>query len=489
MKAERIGLVGVTAALLVGALFAALAGVAPGNAPTTAASATSYPPLLEWVLWGTLGLFAAVAGVWVLLTYVVGAGYEPPAPEHGPEEVQVRILTVDVAAIVQRTVDVLPDALDDVHVIAEEPLDVAGAAVHVVPDGFECDAVRKGRAIKWTRRELTPDREFVLYLDEDSLLEAFEGLPDADVVQLQERPRRTGSVLSYLADVYRMGVQLEQRAFARLSIPLFAWGGGIAARADLENEVTWDRETLVEDTAFVWAAFERFDADFALAESVCRNEAPPSLYEVAQQRRRWAAGNLPGRLDAPGPVSAAHATPQLRVGAVAGRDARRRPAVAAGRRRLRRAVRAAVGPVGGVHVLLVSARRARVRRPAGGAGAGDAPRAAGDRRPLDGNRRGYPRAPGAVPRHDEDRRRLTGAVGRRPLLAAPVSQRLNRATVSLETRARSSVDRVLGSGPRGHGFKSRRARSSLRLSLPRRSSRSRWLRSLPSGSPFCDERT
>ena len=65
MKAERIGLVGVTAALLVGALFAALAGVAPGNAPTTAASTTSYPPLLEWVLWGTLGLFAAVAGVWV----------------------------------------------------------------------------------------------------------------------------------------------------------------------------------------------------------------------------------------------------------------------------------------------------------------------------------------------------------------------------------------------------------------------------------------
>ena len=230
--------------------------------------------------------------VGVVLTYVVGAGYEPPAPEHGPEEVQVRILTVDVAAIVQRTVDVLPDALDDVHVIAEEPLDVAGAAVHAVPDGFECDAVRKGRAIEWARRELAVGGEFVLYLDEDSLLEEFDGLPDADVVQLQERPRRTGSVLSYLADVYRMGVQLEQRAFARLSIPLFAWGGGIAVRADLENEVTWNRETLVEDTAFVWAAFERFDADFALAESVCRNEAPPSLYEIAQQRRRWAAGNL-----------------------------------------------------------------------------------------------------------------------------------------------------------------------------------------------------
>ena len=292
MRAERIGLVGVSATLLVGALLAVLASAGPGNAPAAAASTTSYPPLLEWALWGTLGLFAAVAGLWVVLTYVVGAGYEPPAPEYGPEEVQVRILTVDAEAVVQRTVDALPDALDDVHVIAEEPLDVTGAAVYAVPDDFECDAVRKGRAIEWARRALETDREFVLYLDEDSLLESFDGLPDADVVQLQERPRLTGSVLSYLADVYRMGVQLEQRAFARLSIPLFAWGGGIAVRSELEDAVTWNRETLVEDTAFVWAAFERFDADFALAETVCRNEAPPSLYEIAQQRRRWAAGNL-----------------------------------------------------------------------------------------------------------------------------------------------------------------------------------------------------
>jgi cellulose synthase/poly-beta-1,6-N-acetylglucosamine synthase-like glycosyltransferase len=48
----------------------------------------------------------------------------------------------------------------------------------------------------------------------------------------------------------------------------------------------------VEDTAFVWAAFDAHDIDFALADAVCRNEAPPSLYEILQQRRRWAAGNL-----------------------------------------------------------------------------------------------------------------------------------------------------------------------------------------------------
>lgn len=89
-----------------------------------------------------------------------------------------------------------------------------------------------------------------------------------------------------------MGVQLEQRAFARLSIPLFARGGGIADRTEIEERTTWDRETLVEDTTFGWAAFRALDVTFALSDAVCRIDAPPSLYEILQQRRRWSAGNV-----------------------------------------------------------------------------------------------------------------------------------------------------------------------------------------------------
>ncbi|WP_323675288.1 glycosyltransferase family 2 protein [Halorubellus sp. PRR65] len=283
MKVERVALVVVAAVLVLAG--AATAGVTPLAAGTVES-------LFELTLWTTAALFAGTAVVWFALAYVVGAGYESPPAEHDGDDVQVRILTIDAADVVQATVDSLPDDLDDVHIVAEDAIDVAGADVHVVPEAFECDAVRKGRAIEWARRTLDTDREYVLYLDEDSLLSEWRGLPDADVVQLRERPRHTGSALSYLADVYRMGVQIEQRAFARLSVPLFAWGGGIAVRSSVEDAVTWDRETLVEDTAFVWAAARRFDVDFALSESVCRNEAPPNLTEILQQRRRWAAGNL-----------------------------------------------------------------------------------------------------------------------------------------------------------------------------------------------------
>jgi hypothetical protein len=284
MRLERPALLGVAAALLL-AVPGAVLGVGVGL-PVGAQT------LFETVLWGVTILFGGTAVFWFALTYVVGAGYEEPAAVHGGEDIQVRILTIDAADVVQQTVGSLPAELDDVRVVAEEAIDVHGADVHVVPERFDCDAVRKGRAIEWARRTLDCDREYVLYLDEDSVVESFDGLPDADVVQLREQPRQTGSVLSFLADVYRMGVQLEQRAFARLSIPLFAWGGGIAVRQSIEDEVTWNRETLVEDTAFVWAAAQRFDLDFELGRVTCRNEAPPSLYEILQQRRRWAAGNL-----------------------------------------------------------------------------------------------------------------------------------------------------------------------------------------------------
>ena len=299
MNTERIALVAVTLALLVGGaatLFAPTAvagpGSAPGHAAVTTAADGGLASLFGIVLWGVTILFGATALLWLVLATVVGAGYEAPSNEYGLDEIQVRIMTVDAAEVVQETVDSLPEGLDDVHVIAESPIDVSGATVHTVPEEFTCRAVRKGRAQEWARRALECRKEFVLYLDEDSVAESLDGLPDADIVQLREKPRRTGSNLSYLADVYRMGVQFEQRAFARLSIPLFAWGGGIAVRAEIEEKTTWDRETLVEDTAFVWAAFQEFDVTFALSDAVCRNEAPPSLYEILQQRRRWAAGNV-----------------------------------------------------------------------------------------------------------------------------------------------------------------------------------------------------
>ncbi|WP_254832223.1 glycosyltransferase family 2 protein [Haloglomus salinum] len=221
------------------------------------------PPLGEWILWAVyvglwsfVGIYAAATCIWSVEA-LLAQRYDSPPLVYGPEDVQVRVLTIAAEDVVQATVDALPERLDDRHVIAEEPIDIGGATVHVVPDGFACEATDKGRALEWARRNVACDREWVLFLDEDTIVTEFPGLPDADITQFQEWPMYTGSLVTYWAEVLRMGYQTELRAFARLSVPLYAWGGGIAVRQSVEDDVTWNYETLIEDTVFAWLATER----------------------------------------------------------------------------------------------------------------------------------------------------------------------------------------------------------------------------------------
>lgn len=206
------------------------------------------------------------------------------------DDVQVRIATVDAEEVVQGTVDALPDVIEDVYVVAEEPIDVSGATVHIIPEEFSCTASYKGRALEWARRTVPCEREYVLYLDEDTLVNNFTGLPDADIVQFTELPLYTGSLLSYLCEVFRIGYQYEQRIFNRLRFPLYVWGGGLAIRHSLEQEITWDRPSITEDTAFVWVAVTSVGASFEIVDALFRNQAPPTLIELLKQRRRWMSG-------------------------------------------------------------------------------------------------------------------------------------------------------------------------------------------------------
>lgn len=261
------------------------------------------PPLLQeavWafgldllattVLWSVMSLYMAGGLYWLFEMGVYGWRYDDPERVYGPEAVQVRFLTIDAESVVQHSVDRLPDELSDRVIVAEEPIAVDGAEVAVVPDSFECRATNKGRALEWARRTLECDSEFVLYLDEDSHVMEFGGLPDADIVQFTEHPRRTSSLLTYLAEVNRIGFQIEQRAFPSIAVPLYAWGGGLAVRTSLEAEVTWNYPTVIEDTVFLWRSYVEADATFSYVLDRVSNQAPPSLWAMFRQRRRWIAG-------------------------------------------------------------------------------------------------------------------------------------------------------------------------------------------------------
>jgi len=241
-------------------------------------------------LWLFVGVYFFTGVSWMRNT-IQGLLSKSPPVKHGPESVQVRILTINASDIVQQTVDHLPDELTDRHIIAETEMEIDGADIHVVPEDFECVATNKGRAIEWARRNVPCEKEYVLYLDEDTLVTNFNGLPDADIIQFREWPMKTDSWLAYWAEVLRMGFQLEQVGYADRTIPLYAWGGGIAVRKTVEDEITWDFKTLIEDTVFVWFAVEN-GASFEVVETKFRNQAPPSLKAMCKQRRRWIVGTI-----------------------------------------------------------------------------------------------------------------------------------------------------------------------------------------------------
>ncbi|WP_018256711.1 glycosyltransferase family 2 protein [Halomicrobium katesii] len=249
--------------------------------------------VLATLLWAALGVYGFSSLWWLVETGVLSRGWaSADETAWGLDDVQVRVLTIDAAPVVQQTVAAIPDAVADVRVIAEGDIEIDGATVHVVPDEFTCTATNKGRAVEWARRNVECDAEYVLYLDEDTIVTELAGLPDADFVQFTEKPIYTGSRLTYLCEVFRTGYQFEQFGFHRLTYPLYAWGGGFALRHEIEQELGWDVATITEDTNLIWRAADRYDLEYRLVDARFRNQAPPSVTSMLKQRRRWMSGTV-----------------------------------------------------------------------------------------------------------------------------------------------------------------------------------------------------
>ena len=252
--------------------------------------------LLSVLLWATLVLYGGASLWWLIQVFILSYGWQDTnQTEVGLDNIQVRVLTIAAEETVQRTVSSIPDEITDTLVIAEEDIDIAGADVHVVPDDFECAAQRKGRAIEWARQQIPCEKEYVLYLDEDTLLSGFSGLPAADIIQLSEHPLRTHSRLTYVCEIFRIGFQFEQRAFHQVAYPAYAWGGAVAVRHELEEQITWNVPSITEDTTFIWRAAARTNIDYRLATVKARNQAPPTLKSLIKQRRRWVSGTIQDR--------------------------------------------------------------------------------------------------------------------------------------------------------------------------------------------------
>lgn len=207
-------------------------------------------------------------------------------------DVTIRILTVgDAEDVVQNTVDSVSDTDAPIQVISEKPIDIDSATVYVVPRSFDVKADNKARALEWANRNLSKGK-YILFLDEDSVLNSVNEIPKGDLIQLREKPVKTNSVLCWLASIQRFGVEEESYYFRR-SNPRYVWGGGLFIDSDVEDEIGWNFDTLREDDAFAYEAVERGYDYKIVEEPKIISRSPLNIYNIIQQRRRWNSIDAP----------------------------------------------------------------------------------------------------------------------------------------------------------------------------------------------------
>jgi hypothetical protein len=196
---------------------------------------------------------------------------------------QVKILTIgDNEEVLNDTINAAP----------KPPLIISRKKVsfpnnYVIPDTFQSSARFKGEQIEWSRLEHPAN--YTLYLDEDSICSTgMDSIPDADIVQFNEVPVSNNWLIASI-EAHRIGFQTEQALFEKIK-PFYLWGGGFAIKQWLEDKITWDRDSITEDTAFIFNIPQ--NARFIFSKQKIYNQAPPTLRALFKQRRRWASGAL-----------------------------------------------------------------------------------------------------------------------------------------------------------------------------------------------------
>lgn len=191
----------------------------------------------------------------------------------------IKILTLgENESVLRRTVECCSK---EPTIITRRFLDLPNSKLP--PSDFKCQAKFKGKDLEWARRE--HPHNYTLYLDEDSLCSLRE-IPDADIVQFRE-VSSSDSLLVTAAEAHRLGFQVEQVIFEKVK-PLYLWGGGFAVKRWLEDKTTWDRESITEDTGFLFSITD--DYSFRYSKQPIYSRGPRNIKDLIFQRWRWASG-------------------------------------------------------------------------------------------------------------------------------------------------------------------------------------------------------
>lgn len=219
---------------------------------------------------------------------------------------------------IETTVSTFPEY--EVYVVLDEGSDLQDELVNrtdvtaiVVPDEYTCRAEAKGRAINYFIESVVEDDMWYSFIDDDNIIRDRKIL--CEIPYYERRgyvasnpvlvPRRGDSVITYLADGIRWldDVTVFRTFTGLLGRPYVGFHGELlTVKGKTLNEVTFNRESIVEDLVFANELVKR-DDDVWQSQTRVSVLSPHNIQAFLKQRRRWYTGIVSHITDVSRPVA------------------------------------------------------------------------------------------------------------------------------------------------------------------------------------------
>src|SRR3989304_4411762 len=267
-----------------------------------------------WVIWIVTSL-ALVRLYICVFSHKSKLIAKPAREKFGTPRILFQVTTKGNIPIVQETVDRINSVCREigyqkyaVWVVTDVQEKFKNCRTISVPLDYSCNAVHKGRALKYAaeiRKKEKKNTEdiYVFHLDDESLITKQTLCSVLTFLEDNPSPISEGLIIypvqknekfriTHLIDTLRPFCCFECLDFMHKGNPAYIHGSNLLIRSDVEEEVSWENgKTIAEDTLFVVSAKTKFgSSSFGWHGGVIEDKSPLSLRDLVKQRKRWFYG-------------------------------------------------------------------------------------------------------------------------------------------------------------------------------------------------------
>jgi hypothetical protein len=259
-----------------------------------------------------VGLFALFIPIefYILVQLIRGSpGIVPPLETVSESEKSSQLIFMVIS---RESPPFVQESVDSVHascravdysnyrvlVVTDVESHFEGAEMVVVPPDYRCNAAYKARALNYALRVLpNSPSAWTFHLDEDAQVRPQTVAAMLHFVATEGKTRYVAfgfqsaglnrSLWGFFAEADRAWTMVWHRSQMQ-KIPLWANGGNMLIRSDIEQESTWNLGAhICEDTVFEYKVAAKYGPVFGWHGGTTMERAPSTIRGLVKQRRRW----------------------------------------------------------------------------------------------------------------------------------------------------------------------------------------------------------